>query len=517
MPAFLERVTLAIKAARMVYGSGTGHGWLPWRGDLWGDPNAGPVYGHGESYDFTKSAGDLDGNAAVSICLGAINDGFGEARVEVVEQDKDGTWNEVPDHPAVALLGNPNPYDDAESLWTCVVSSYCVDGNAYLLKLRTRGGQVGQLEYLPHWQVTPVSTSKYERVSYYVYRVDQDEIKYEPSDIIHFRYCRDKHNPALGCSRLKALIREIASDNEATTYTAAILRNMGVVGGLVTVEDPAASRQLDTPAGHAMIAALKAGFIAMFTGANRGSLMVPTFPARWQDVGRSPEDLALDRIRQFPEDRICGALRVPIMVAGLTGGAAHKTHANYGEAMDQFWSDCIQPLQRRMASCLTRYLLAEFGDDITKRRVRWNYEEVAALQPDLDKISARTREEYKAGLITLNEAREKVAEQPVDGPEGDQFYQKPEKPALLGTGEELPESPGDLAARLNAPGRTREPRTALPAGVVANGKALKENGYHAPEIDVEALAEQAFIGLEEFWEGRSERWKDEVGDEEDEE
>jgi HK97 family phage portal protein len=461
-PGLLER--FAIKAARLAFPRSFG-GWGTWQGSLRGRPhyrdgsgNAWLTSGNTGDFDYAASAGDPATNSAAALCLGWISDNFSEPRLEVVRQAEDGTWKPEPKHALPSLLDSPNPVDDADALWAATVTDYLGHGNAYWVKRRGRGGQVVELQWRPHWELRPESNDRFRLVTHYVHTVEGNETTLPVEDVIHFRYGKDPSNQRLGCSRLRWVLREVASDNEISLYIAAILHNMGIVGGMLcnadenvdlTVED---AQQIETR------------FNDKFRGAGRGRLFVPNFKATWHDIGRTPEEMAADKIGQRGEARICGALKVPAMVVGLNVGENTRTFSNYGEAREAAYEDCLIPLQRRFTSALTRFLLPDFGA-AEGLRCRFNYEEVRVLQPDMDKESGRATREWQADGMTLNEYREKLGEKPVSGEEGKRYYTlhmeilkgeaRPEPPpvppgmAQPGNGQETPESQGDRAARLN--------------------------------------------------------------------
>lgn len=66
-------------------------------------------------------------------------------------------------------------------------------------------------------------------------------------------------------------------------------------------------------------------------------------------------------------------------------------------------------------------LLSEYEtpDDIKREKVRlyWDFSEVSALQDDVDAVQKRTLEQYKEGVITLNQALVALGHDPV--PDGD--------------------------------------------------------------------------------------------------
>lgn len=419
----LARATHAYKAARSfhysrlgagVYAAGTLFGWPrfgqlsdPWLSDLVS----------GSEFDPIRSAGNFADNSAVAICLGVITDCFPEPRLEVVERGGDGTWEAVEGHPLPELLNAPNEIDDFETLSSAWASTYCVDGTAYFVKVRDGLGRVAELQYVPPYQIRPITESPTVAVEYYLYEVEGWKEKYAPSDVIVWRNMRDPGNPRLGRAPLKSLLLEIATDNEANRYTAAILHQMGVCGGILSNIDPEVTMTEEKAE------KLRARWAEITKGRNRGGLMVPTFKSQFVDVGRSPEEMALDVIRQIPEARIAAALRVPAMVAGLTSAKESKSYANYAEARESFYEDCLIPLQRRFAAGLTRYLLPEFKGYVPGRqKVRFNYDDVRVLQPDMDKRSTRHLAEWQADAITLNQLLEKLDEKPLGDSKGDVYY-----------------------------------------------------------------------------------------------
>lgn len=534
---------VAVKAASFIYGrlrqgyplSNTLYGFP--RFDNLTDPWPRTSYNRtGDTLDLNASAGDVSCNSAVVICLGKIANVFPEPRLEVVERQSDGTWKPIEDHPALDLLSEPNQLDDFGSLSTAWAMSYKVDGNSYFILTRSRGGQPVQIDYVNPDQIRPESESKRVAIERYVYSVDGDEIPYSPTDVIHWRDGKDRNNPRLGQSRLKKLVGEIASDNEATTYTAAILHNMGIVGGMLTSDDPEAM-----PATPEQVEKIRAHWRDKTTGAHRGDIIVPTWKAKYQDIGRSPEQMALDKIRQVPEARIAAVLDVPAAVAGLVASGEPK-YANYAEAREAFWEECVVPLHTRFCGGLTRYLLPQFGDQIRgakRRRFRYNYDEVKAFQPDMDKQSARKTKEWLADGITLNEYREGVGEKELPEGEGKVFYsqhtgemkQAFAPDPLPGADPNAPESAGDLVAtRDNAVGRTMPfgSKKAVEVAAGLNGHHLPATGagkaltltdadgstYVATEADTSQVAEMAFGDLESFWAKRRERWAKEIEGEE---
>ena len=108
-----------------------------------------------------------------------------------------------------------------------------------------RGGGVVQLWWVPHILMEPVLPWELEQddgtfINYYRYSVPgRGEFFIPPENLVHFRFGQDPHNQRSGLSPLKSALREIYTDQEASTWSAALLKN-GAVPGLMVAPDNSA-------------------------------------------------------------------------------------------------------------------------------------------------------------------------------------------------------------------------------------------------------------------------------------
>ena len=388
---------------------GSGNGLWSW---LWGTLP-------GSQTDWVKEAGTLWLNSAVSICLGWIADNLPEPELQVYRTSADGTREPIPGHPLPALVDNPNPYYDGDTLWQATAVSYGADGNAYWLIARDAAGRgvPRELYWVPHWQIEPRwPDDGSDFISHYVYRPDGEEIVLQRSDVVHFRFGMDPHNPRLGMSRLKAVLREICSDNAAATYTAALLKNMGVPGVVISPASP------DGKITKEQSDLLKEQWRERVAGENRGKPFIAGGSIKVDQLSLSPEQLALDKIRSVPEARIAGALRIPPIVVGFNVGLERSTFSNYAQARRAAYEDCLMPMGRRFARTLDRQLLPYFkrwndrgdaaapGETTPKAPVAppscgWDYTRVSALAEDLTERFKRAVLAYRGGVTKRSESR----------------------------------------------------------------------------------------------------------------
>jgi HK97 family phage portal protein len=319
--------------------------------------------------------------------------------------------------------------------------SWVVDGNAYWYIERSAAGFPVGLTYIPHYRIEPAwpkDGSAYR--SGYVYRVDGQTRSYKITDIVHFQNGQDPANERKGLSPLAAELRSVCADHEAQTYTASLLRNMGVPGVVVSPKDAS----MDIPPEQAR--ALKELWREAVTGDNRGQPIVPTLPVEVQNPGFSPEQLALDKIARFPTPRLLAPLGIDPMLLGLPSDT--KTYANMEQAREHTYEQVLIPLQATFDSQLTMQLMPQMPGTTPQDRLGRDYSDVRCLQEDMDKLWARLTRAVGGPWKTVNEARAEVGLDPLEG--GDDLY---EKPAPLGpepSAERRAPSAIPQAARLRA-------------------------------------------------------------------
>lgn len=415
-PNLLQRV--ALKAAqgitRLAYpGSGSavnymGMGWG--RSIFWGTQP-------GTTIDYAGQVGELWKGTVVSICLSWIAENFPEPELMVEMRTGEGDWEQSLDHDLVDLINNPNPDWDGDDLWAATLLSWWTDGNAYWYKGRAGGyGKPKELWYIPHWMMKPArDKTSDEFITHYIYTPNGKPTRVNREDIVHFRYGRDPENAMEGMSPLKWLLKEIFTDMQASTYSAALLKNMGVPGVIITPKPDQlspASLEEATPLIEAQWGSL--------TGDGSGKPLILDSAIDVNKLGFSPEELALEKLVERPEARICAAMRVPAAVIGLNVGDKQKTYSNVAEMREATFENNIMPTQRRFKRTLTRQLLPDFNDN-RQYRVEWDYSKVAVLQEDVNAIWDRALKARQANVITVNETRAVMGYKETDDPTDDEL------------------------------------------------------------------------------------------------
>lgn len=334
----------------------------------------------------------------------------------IVESKKNGRWRKVDDHPVESLLTLPNPWYDGDAMTKALIISYLLDGNAYLLKRRNAIGQVLELWYVPHWMIQPVWPREGDVfISHYLYRPSPSGIPQSllPRDVIHLRFGLDPRNPRLGYSPLRPLLREIFTDDEASNFSASILRNQGFPGVIIAPKEgmsqtrEQAEEQKDRYTRH-------------FTSDRRGEPFVPNRPVDVTTFGFNPQQLNLSALRDITEERVCAMLGLPAAVAGFGAGMQQvKVGATMRELVRLARVNVINPMATTFAKVFTFQLLSDFVAQMKRFRMRYDMSDVSVFQEDEDAREARVLARVAGGVMTYADAQEALG---MEVDESQDFY-----------------------------------------------------------------------------------------------
>lgn len=403
----------------------------------------------GSIQDYEAIAGDTWLNSVVALGLKWMQDRASKPPVRLCKIARNGDYVPLPKSPAIDLWNRPNPWFGRIDMEAAVLLSLVVDGNAYVQKVRDGSGRVVELWWLPHFSVEPKWPSDGSTfIDYYQIEVDGALFDLPASDVIHYRVGVDPRNTRKGLAPLKAQLREVVTVNEESAYTASLLRNSAVPGLMIVPDDERLRPSKDDAE------AIKNKVSEAYAGDNRGGTMVLAGKYKVVPVGFSPEQLKLDTLPLVAVARVASAIGVAPMSLGLPDPG--KTYSNLAEANRASWSG-VTALQDRIAERNRWSLLPEFGIDPYAHVLEYDYNAIAELNESLDLLHARVREDYKAGLMMKNEARELIGLEP--DPDGDVFFP--------GTGGGEP-----VVADPNMPGNPADANGKPPVDPTTNGKGV---------------------------------------------
>lgn len=352
-------------------------------------------------FDYQSKVGDGTGSSTVMAPLLWIARTFPEAPPMMWRQLENGQEESEPNHPLLRLLQRPNPFYTGPIMWMATVVDWNVDGNAYWLKVRDAGGRLRELWWAPHWTVEPKGDAD-TFITHYEYRPGDETVRLAPEDVVHFRFGMDGDDPRKGYSPLKSVLREVFTDDEAATFTASLLRNMGVPGLMMSPESGAPPPSPDD------VELTRQYMKAQFGGDNRGEALVMSGATKVQQFGFSPEQMLLKELRRIPEERVTAVLGVPAMVAGLGAGLDRSSFTNMNEAREMAYESNVIPSQRIIAEDMRFSLLPDYGEEPWSWRVGFDLSKVRVLRDDEDKRLRSLDVGIRGGWVRVSEGRRAI-------------------------------------------------------------------------------------------------------------
>lgn len=344
-----------------------------------------------ETDEMAKEIGDGTSSDIVITPIRWLQRAFREANIVVTVDGEIKEKHELP-----ALIAKPNEFYSSDHLFAGTLFSLLTAGNAYWLKVSNDNGKVKELWWIPDQLIEPKWPDDGKTfISHYEYKVGGEEIKLDVKDVVHFRDGVDPANMRKGLSPLRGLLREIWTDNEAAVFTAALMRNGGVPGLVIS------------PDGEHTITQDQADYMKEFvqtevTRERRGKPIVMTGKTKVEQFGFSPQQMDLSPLRDVSEERVTAAMGVPAAVVGFGAGLqATKVGATMRELRQLAWHNGVIPLQQIVARTLQR----EFADTLKNGVVEFDNSEVAALADDETKHVERVTSLVKTGIWTRGEGR----------------------------------------------------------------------------------------------------------------
>ena len=301
---------------------------------------------------------------------------------------------EITAHPALDLLGRPNPTDIGATLLEALFTNLMLFGNAFLESVVVDGAprelynlRPDRMSIIPGPNGWPAA---------FEYAVGGDRVRYPVdgagiSPILHLKLFHplDDH---YGFAPLKAAQVALDIHNAAGFWNKALLDNAARPSGALVYAGPAGSSLSDEQFDR-----LKSELDENFSGSrNAGRPLLLEGGLDWKALSLTPKDMDFVEAKAIAAREIALAFGVPPLVLGVPGD---NTYSNYQEAHRAFWRQTVIPLVSRTQKTFSAWLRPAFGD------FRFDY--------DIDRIEAlageRAAEWTRVGaadFLTVDEKRE---------------------------------------------------------------------------------------------------------------
>jgi HK97 family phage portal protein len=340
-------------------------------------------------------------NSAVAYrCIVAIATNAASVPLEMIDEQ---SGEAIPDRVCDLWNHAPNDYMSARMLREISWLRLETKGQAYVMMDRGESGlgEVAGLHVLDSsWGVEPIiDNTREDGLSVLIgYRINSSTGRSGallPDEMLWLRY-PDPDDIWSCLSPLRAATFALELDDYARRYQTSSLARGGAPGGVVYLGD------VDDETHKSIKAQLRARHERP-EDAGRHLVLSGPIPARYERITLTAAEVSYLDTRVRSAEEIMLAFGVPRDY--LMGGT---TYENRDAARTTLWSDTIVPKLQIVSSEI----------DLTTQpdpryTARFNTEDVEALQESNDARVARLRELVETDVLTLDEAREEVGQEPL--------------------------------------------------------------------------------------------------------
>jgi HK97 family phage portal protein len=398
-------------------------------------------------------------NANVSIATRAISDAVTALKWEIVSVDTVGgieREEEDRDHPANAIINDPNPEMTLREVMAHVTRSYLTDGNG-ILTIERLTGPNDRIEIWPRDPRPPYVQQRIAdgRVAGYEFGVDDSRRMFYPRErVIHVRDMNPE-DPLWGVSRIESVRDEIYMDYLINQFNKNFFVNAGSLLLMWNPKDTLTQVQHEQLMGKW---AERAGDTDAFYRP-----FINQFAGSWSSPEQTHKDIAFEELTKLIRERIFGVFGLPPFRGGV------MEYANYANALAQdkdFWNNTVKPVTARIEDAFNKQLIWRFWDrDV---RLRCDYSDIPALKGEPKEQAEIYAIYVEKNIMTANEVRERLNLDPLEEDE------LPKPTGAVGD-EDMPAD--DDADQAPKPTKDEEDETANAlAGVFRAQKARLRNG-----------------------------------------
>jgi len=318
-----------------------------------------------------------------------------------LKQDED----DIEEHDFLTLIRRPNDVLRFDELLRHAIQGLMIDGESHW-RLGPDGIQP-PWEPKEIWPVVPdVISIRYQKgiPIGYNYRSQHRTIPLKLEEIVHFKLY-DMRTPFKGAGLVDAIRDEMGTSRKALRYHekhfgGGLLQDLmfldKTLDGLTEEQREVFLESVHAKSGGAE----KAGEAPLIPG----GIEIHERPSKLKDM-------AFGELVKFNREQIYAGCGIPPSVGGI------YEYANYANALIQekgFWQNTVRPFLSLIELTIKHQILDRFWMD-ERMEVEFDVSNVSALQEDALQQSQRLRQATGKPYITVNEAREEIGKEPIEG------------------------------------------------------------------------------------------------------
>ena len=383
----------------------------------------------------------------------AISDEMASIQFRLFEVKNNGEHEEVETHELLDLIDGVNEYQTGVEFKKVLSSHLELTGNAYALLTKKNNDPVNSFDEQPESMhlLNPGRTRvvvdrrqfPYRVIGYVLKGEGQDDFKFKPECIVHFKY-PDPNDPIMGIGSVGGIAEWIDNDNYAMEFNRNFFKNGARLSGVFET-DYSSIEQTQR---------LKVSFDEQFSGVKNAykTLIMPK-GVKFTSTQATSKDMDFAKMLEMTADRIRAGFRVGKTIFGT---AESDTNRATAETADYVFSKrTIKPKMEMIVATFNEFIVPRFGDNFY----------LGFNDPVPEDKAARTVEMQAAvankQVITQNEAREEfMGLGPVDDPAADEITQD--------TGEPIKPAEGDAP-----PKKKPKPEKSVSKNRSSNARVIK--------------------------------------------
>jgi len=352
-------------------------------------------------------------NAIVYRCVNEIAKGASGVPFKICNADGD----EIENHPAKSLLNRPNPLQSYSEFMNALFGYLLLSGNSYMLKVAGISNVPKELHLLRPDRIT-ISGGRGAMPARYEYKVNgRTEAVYDVDQDSGFSELKQTKlwNPLddfYGLSPLNAAAVEVDQHNLSSKHNINLLNNGARPSGAVIFK-PKDSDGFATSLTAGQRQQLMTDLNNRFSGTdNAGRPMLLEGDFDWKEMGLSPKDMDFINLKHMSATDIAMCFGVPSQLVGVPDA---QTYSNVAEARLALYEETILPMLSKVQSDINEWLMPQFSEDVY---FKFDTDEIPALSERRKRIYENVIGAVKEGIMTRNEARERLGLNAIDGADG---------------------------------------------------------------------------------------------------
>ena len=337
--------------------------------------------------------------------------------VETIAQSvASATWRlyqgqiEVANHPALTLWQNPGPYMTGDAFREAGQQHLELTGEWWVVVLRNGQGVPVEFQLIRPDRMTVVPHPT-EIIAGYIYTMGGERFPLKPEEVILLKR-PNPMDPYRGLGPVQALMTDLESERYAARFSRAFFSNSAEPGGVIEFEEELSDADWEK---------FLKRWEEMHKGASNAHRVAVLERGKWTGTQQTMRNMQFADLRKFTQDLVLGAYGMPRPIMGITE-SVNRANAEAAEVTFGRWR--LKPRLDRIKAMLNYQLLPMFGP---APGLEFRYDNPV---PD-DRLTdlAEATQGYTGGILTQNEARERLDEDILPG--GDEI-KPPPAPGLFG-------------------------------------------------------------------------------------